>query len=251
MLLSLTACHNLNNKKQLTADEQVNMHSAYDDSTLNRNILPVLMPYNRVIDPAGKVISFGDPGDENHSMDVRLIPGSKIIAVEDRFGITLIDTSQSKVITRWTYKQDARYRGLTSTYSGLKVLKTEAQTQIFWSAAAGKGKDSKSYVFQAVWDGEKISIQNTFTFKAESESPLALPNDLAINNEGGANFLYVVLNGNNQLVKIDLSTNKTVWTQPTGVAPYGIVIAKGKAFVTNWAGPNAVDTVNHETAGVP
>ncbi|WPU91418.1 bifunctional YncE family protein/alkaline phosphatase family protein [Mucilaginibacter sabulilitoris] len=251
MLFSLTACHTVNSKKQLTANEQVNMHSAYDDSTLNRNILPVLMPYNRVIDPAGKVISFGDPGDENHSMDVRLIPGSKIIAVEDRFGITLIDTTQSKVISRWTYKQDARYRGLTSTYSGLKVLKTNAQTQIFWSAAAGKGKDSKSYVFQAIWDGEKISIQNTFTFKAEGESPLALPNDLAINNENGTNFLYVVLNGNNQLVKINLSTNKTVWTQPTGVAPYGIVIAKGKVFVTNWAGPNAVDTVNRETAGVP
>lgn len=227
------------------------MHSAYDDSTLNRSILPVLMPYNRIIDPAGQVVTFGDAGDENHSMDVRLIPGSKLIAVEDRYGITLIDTVVKKVITRWTYKQSAQYRGLTSTYSGLKVLKTNDQTQIFWSAAAGKGKDSKSYVFEAIWDGEKIGIKNTFSFKAEGESLLALPNDLAINNENGTNYLYVVLNGNNQLVKINLTTNKTVWTKATGVAPYGIVIAKNKAFVTNWAGPEAVDTINRETAGVP
>ncbi|MGF7037458.1 bifunctional YncE family protein/alkaline phosphatase family protein [Mucilaginibacter lappiensis] len=251
LFISLTACHTVNSSKQPDENEQANMHSAYDDSTLNRTILPVLMPYNRIIDPAGRVISFGDAGDENHSMDVRLIPGSKLIAVEDRYGITLIDTVQSKVITRWTYKQDSRYRGLTSTYSGLKVLKAGDQTQIFWSAAVGKGKDSKSYVFQAIWDGEKISIKNTFAFKAEGESPLALPNDLAINNESGINFLYVVLNGNNQLVKIDLSTNKVVWTKSTGVAPYGIVIAKNKAFITNWAGPQAVDTVNRETAGVP
>ncbi|SCW46964.1 40-residue YVTN family beta-propeller repeat-containing protein [Mucilaginibacter sp. NFR10] len=227
------------------------MHSAYDDSTLNRHILPVLMPYNRIIDPAGTVISFGDASDENHSMDVRLIPGTRFIAVEDRYGLTIIDTLSKKVTTRWTYKQDPRYGGLTSTYSGLKVVNIDNQTQIYWSAAAGKGKDSKSYVFQAIWKDGNISIQNTFNFKAEGESPLALPNDLAINEENGINYLYVVLNGNNQLVKINLTDNKTVWTRSTGVAPYGLTIAKGKIFLTNWAGPQAIDTLKRETAGVP
>lgn len=227
------------------------MHSAYDDSTLNRHILPVLMPYNRIIDPAGTVISFGDASDENHSMDVRLIPGTRFIAVEDRYGLTIIDTLSKKVTTRWTYKQDPRYGGLTSTYSGLKVVNIDNQTQIYWSAAAGKGKDSKSYVFQAIWKDGNISIQNTFNFKAEGESPLALPNDLAINKESSTNYLYVVLNGNNQLVKINLTDNKTVWTRSTGVAPYGLTIAKGKIFLTNWAGPQAIDTLKRETAGVP
>ncbi|WPV01540.1 bifunctional YncE family protein/alkaline phosphatase family protein [Mucilaginibacter sp. cycad4] len=247
----LYACHTVSGNKQTSDNEQVNMHSAYDDSTLNRHILPVLMPYNRIIDPAGTVISFGDASDENHSMDVRLIPGTKFIAVEDRYGLTIIDTAAKKVTTRWTYKQDPRYRGLTSTYSGLKVVNIDGQTQIYWSAAAGKGKDSKSYVFQAVWKDENISIQNTFNFKAEGESPLALPNDLAINKENGINYLYVVLNGNNQLVKINLTNEKTVWTRSTGVAPYGLTIARDKIFLTNWAGPQAIDTLKRETAGVP
>jgi YVTN family beta-propeller protein len=245
------ACHTVSGNKQTSDNEQVNMHSAYDDSTLNRHILPVLMPYNRIIDPAGTVISFGDAADENHSMDVRLIPGTRFIAIEDRYGMTIIDTTTKKVTTRWTYKQDARYRGLTSTYSGLKVVNINNQTQIYWSAAAGKGKDSKSYVFQAIWKDGSISIQNTFSFKAEGESPLALPNDLAINKENGINYLYIVLNGNNQLVKINLADNKIVWTRSTGVAPYGITIAKNKIFLTNWAGPQAIDTLKRETAGVP
>jgi YVTN family beta-propeller protein len=249
--VSLVSCHWINKGKLRTLDEQVYMHSPYDDSTLNRNILPVLMPYNRIIDPAGKVIVFGDPDEENHSMDVRLIPGTKQIVVEDRFGIAIIDTVKSKVVARWAYKQNAEYNGLTSTYSGIKVFKFNNETQLFWSAAAGKAKESKSYVFQAVWDGEKISIKNTFKFKAEGESPLALPNDVTLNNENGISYLYVVLNGNDQLVKINLSNNKTVWTKATGVAPYGIVIANNKAFVSNWAGPKPVDTVNRETAGVP
>ncbi|MET3499422.1 YVTN family beta-propeller protein [Mucilaginibacter rubeus] len=247
----LYACHTVSGNKQSSDNEQVNMHSAYDDSTLNRHILPVLMPYNRIIDPAGTVISFGDASDENHSMDVRLIPGTRFIAVEDRYGLTIIDTLSKKVTTRWTYKQDPRYGGLTSTYSGLKVVNIDNQTQIYWSAAAGKGKDSKSYVFQAIWKDGNISIQNTFNFKAEGESPLALPNDLAINKENSINYLYVVLNGNNQLVKINLTDNKTVWTRSTGVAPYGLTIAKGKIFLTNWAGPQAIDTLKRETAGVP
>lgn len=245
------SCHMTGNKRQPDANEQATMHSAYDDSTLNRNILPVLMPYNRIIDPAGEVISFGDADDENHSMDVRLLRGSSLIVIEDRFGITLIDTIKSKVISGWRYKENALYKGMTSTYSGLKVLQSKNGTEIFWSAAAGTGSKSRSFVFQALWDGAKITIKNTFSFKPEGESPLALPNDLAIHSENGINYLYVVLNGNNQLVKINLNTSQTVWTKTTGVAPYGIVIAKDKAFITNWAGAEATDTLKRETAGVP
>jgi hypothetical protein len=245
------ACHALPTNNKQTDDEQANMRSAYDDSTLNRNILPVLMPYNRIIDPAGKVVYFGDLDEENHSMDVTIIPGNPQIAVEDRYGIVIIDTITSKIVTRWSYNASGQYKGLTSTYSGLKVIEINKEINIFWSAAAGKGKNSKSYAFQAIINNGRIIIKNTFSFKPEGESPLALPNDVAINKENGAYYLYVVLNGNNQLVKIDLKTNKTIWTRATGVAPYGITIAQNKAFVTNWAGPEAVDTVNRETAGVP
>lgn len=249
--LLLTACHTSQNHSTAADNEQLNMHSAYDDSTLNNRILPVLMPYNRVIDPAGKVVTFGNASEENHSMDVKLIPGTTAIAVEDRFGIAIIDTVTQKVIARWAYSKDARYNGLMSTYSGLKVLKRNEKTYIFWSAAVAKGRASHSYVFQASWNGEKLDIVNAFDFKPESPAPLALPNEVAINNENGRDYLYVVLNGNNQLVKINLDNNQTVWTKQTGVSPYGIAIAKNKIFVTNWAGEQPADTLHQETAGVP
>jgi YVTN family beta-propeller protein len=246
-----TSCHMANSKKNISENTQINMHSAYDDSTLTNNILPVLMPYNRLIDPAGKVIAFGDPGEENHSMDVKIIPGSPLLAIEDRYGIALIDTQKKAIVDRWAYNDDKNFKGLMSTYSGLKVLTSGNETQIFWSAAVSNSRNSESLVLQAVWDGKKITIKNSFSFNAKSPSPLALPNDLAINNENGVNYLYVVLNGNDQLVKINLNDNKTVWTKQTGVAPYGITIAQNKIFVSNWAGPQPTDTVNKETAGVP
>jgi YVTN family beta-propeller protein len=247
-LLLFTSCHAF--KKNNTGGDQeiTNMHSAYDDSTLTNKVLPVVMPYNRYIEPAGKVVSFGDPRFENHSLDARLIPNSSLLAVEDRYGITLIDTASKTVTAGWHYNDENQYGGLMSTYSGIKVRQTENGTQIFWSASGGK---SKSYVFQAAWDGQKISILHTFNFAPEKPSPLALPNELLINKENGTDFLYVVLNGNNQLVKIDLNSQKTVWTKSTGVAPYGIAHNNQQIFVTNWGGPQPADTAGRETAGVP
>nr|WP_294941076.1 bifunctional YncE family protein/alkaline phosphatase family protein [uncultured Mucilaginibacter sp.] len=250
-LLSMSACHSVLEKKIDAGSDERAMHHPYDDSTLTNKLLPVMMPYNRLINPAGQVISFGGPEVENHSMDVKLIGGTTQMAVEDRYGIAIIDTATKKLITRWIYNSDARYKGLMSTYSGLKVAQLKGATNLFWSAAIASGKNSHSYVFRAAWDGKNINIINTIEFKPQSPSPLALPNEICINSEGGNDYLYVVLNGNNQLVKIDLATNKTVWEKPTGVAPYGLTIVQDKAFVTNWAGPLPTDTLSKETAGVP
>ncbi len=226
------------------------MHFSYDDSTLTNKILPVMMPYNRLIDPAGKVVSFGSPDLENHSMDVKLIAGSSEIVVEDRYGIAVIDTTTQKVVGRWTYSDDPKLTGLMSTYSGLKVCKIDNVDYIFWSAAVSNGSRSRSCVLQASWENGRLKVVNVLDFKPEKPSPLALPNEVFINPENGENFLYVVLNGNNQLVKINLKNSKTVWTKPTGVAPYGISIVQNKIFVSNWGGPVPTDTTR-ETAGVP
>ncbi|MGB7843186.1 MAG: hypothetical protein WBL21_10365 [Salinimicrobium sp.] len=67
--------------------DEKDYHAAYDDSTLNRTLLPVMMPSNRIIDPAGKVISYGDPDLQNHSLDIQPIPNTDFLIVEDRYGI--------------------------------------------------------------------------------------------------------------------------------------------------------------------
>lgn len=207
------------------------------------------MPYNRIIDPAGKVLSWGNLNAENHSLDVKLIPGTELLAAEDRNGIAIIDGKNQKVVSQWRYSDDSRYKRLLSTYSGIQVIRTAEETRILWSAA--NGSNQESYVMQAVWNGSKISIKNIFGFKPEGKSPLALPNEIAVNGEDGVLYLYVVLNGNNRLVKIDLEKGTTMWSKPTGVAPYGITIAGNRAYVTNWAGPEPKAGGTEETSGVP
>jgi len=247
LLVVIASCHFPRLNKTAETSEQILQHSSYDDSTLNNNILPVLMPYNRIIDPAGSVIIWGNPNSENHSLDVKAIPGTDFLVIEERNGIVIIDYKKKAVVSKWNFTDDPKYKSLKSTFSGIQVWNHNDKTFIFWSAASTRG----SSVMQAQWDGANIFIKNTFSFNADGKSPLALPNELAINKENDSGYLYVVLNGNNQLVKINMDKQEVVWTKPTGVAPYGITICKGEIYVSNWGGAQPSTGSTGETAGVP
>ena len=209
---------------------------------------PILMPYNRFIDPAGTVIRFGDPDKENHSLDCILLPGGKELAVEDRFGVTILDVAKRQVLYEFQYKNDKATKGFMSTYSGIKLLNRDGKTHLFWSAASND--KSICVVFDASWYEKNFKLEDRFDFPAVAPAPLSLPNDIAFNREGDADYMYVVLNGNSELVKVRLTDKKTVWTTKTGMAPFGIALAKDKAYISNWAGPVPVDSTR-ETAGIP
>jgi len=247
-LTIVTGCHNFLGRNP-SVENSANGHSSYDDSTLRQTQAPILLSDNRIIQPVGAVVRYGNTSEENHTLDLKVIPGSNLLAVEDRYGIAVIDPQAKKVLARWAYASDAKYRPLMSTYSGIQVLKENGKTSIFWSAA--NGDSHQSYVLKAVWDDKKLALADAIEFKPEGDSPLALPNELAIDEEDGINYLFVVLNGNNRLVKMNLETHDIQWSQLTGVAPYGIVLVNGKAYVSNWGGTQPADSDKAETAGVP
>lgn len=70
-----------------------------------------------------------------------------------------------------------------------------------------------------------------------------IPSGLALGASGDR--LYVCGNLSNRLLEIDAVSGKTLRTFDVGVAPYDVVIASGKAYVSNWGGrrPQPGDTV--------
>lgn len=221
----------------------------YDDTTLFAEKSPFLMPYNRIIDGAGESVNFGSAAVENHSLDLVMIPNTALVVVEDRYGLAVFNTQTHALVNRWTYAETPQYKNSMSSFSGIKTIVFKDSTYIFWGAG---GRDMpNSYVIQAVWDGQKIKFIKAFPFKAVAPAKIALPNEVAVQEEKGQLFLYTVLNGNNQIAKIDVATEGVVWTTKTGVAPYGLRIVDNLAFVTNWAGPETNLSDGLETAGVP
>jgi YVTN family beta-propeller protein len=206
-----------------------------------------IMPYNRLIQSAGKVITYGDSSLENHALDLSILPDNKNLVIEDRYGIAIVNINTKKIVSRWSFIHDRAWQNLVSSYSGITSFTDNDKTYIAWGAAGGS---DLSAIMIAEWDGQNIN--NVSGIKIERVSPAgkAIPNQIIANSEDGVLYLYAVLNGNNQLIKIKFDDRKVVWAAPTGVAPYGICIINKKAYVTNWAGPLVTDT-SRENAGTP
>ena len=227
--------------------EQQEYATSYENSTLSGNDLPVLMPFNRWIDPAGEQLYFGDKENENHALDCVVSPDGKWVAVEGRYSIVIINPESKKIVSRFIMRGNFGTEYLMNTFSGIQWRKTASDYEIFWSVAGGAGK---SYVIQARWDGEHIAVINRFLFEAVGPAESALPNEILIAEESGKPVLYVVLNGNNTLEKMDIQTGQKIWSVPTGVAPFGLAISGEKLYVTNWAG-SVPEEWDENVAGVP
>lgn len=207
----------------------------------------VQLPYNRLIQPAGIQILFGNESRENHALDAAISPDRKWLAVEERYSIVFISTSDNNIKFILQNDDNPEYEGAMNTYSGITWYKGKNGTEIFWSMS---GRNRLSWVVSARWDGTKAEFERKIEYKPAPGVSTALPNELLITGEPGREYIYVVLNGNNNVIRHDLNTRDTIWTADPGVAPYGIAMASGKLYVTNWAGRHP-EPGDRDVAGVP
>ena len=233
-----------NRKKSKGQDKYL---SSYDTKTISPTDNPGLLPYNRWIDPAGEQIFFGKPAQENHALNVALSPDGKWVAVEGRYEVLIISQATKKIVATLGMNEFTKGQSFMNTFSGICWAQDGDKYQLYWGSVAGKGT---SFVLQAIWENEKLSVGASIPFAAVKPAENALVNEVLVMKEGDSQYLYVTLNGNNTVVKMDLATKAVVWTTAVGVAPFGITTANGKLYVTNWAGgqPDAKDP---DVAGVP
>ena len=178
----------------------------------------VLLPYNRMIQPAGLQVYFGDQSLENHALDAALSPDGKWLAVEERFSIVFISTSDNKVKFRLTNNTQPDLLGGMNTYSGIIWNITKGTSEVFWSTI---GINNRSFVASAKWDGINAEFGRKFEYKAAPGTDMALPNEILITKESSGDFLYVVLNGNNNVIKQSLKTGDIIWVANPGLLHMG------------------------------
>lgn len=219
--------------------------SELSDYLVARNSALRELPYNRIIKSAGEVVRYGKPSLENHALDIANLSDKNLVVVEERYGVFVLDILQNKVVDEWRFEQNQAYKGMMSTYSGIKTITINEKEYVLWSAATG----NNSAIMIAEW---KQGFKNVTSIAFEKKSPAknALPNQVEVVKEDNQYFIYVVLNGNNELIKLNWDTRTIVWKTNTGVAPFGLAVSGKKIFVTNWAGETVIDS-SKSTAGVP
>ncbi|MBN2615623.1 MAG: hypothetical protein JXR71_07995, partial [Bacteroidales bacterium] len=227
LTIGFTSCTNETQKKTKLVSDAA-------DSVLT-------MPYNKILKPAGQMIFFGDSALENHALDVALSPDHKTLAVEGRYSVVFVNTADNKIVYRLVLRQFNK-RNSMNTYSGIRWLVENGKQYVLWS--------TRNNVMKAEWNGQTAEIVKSYAFPPKKGVRSSIPNEMVIQKENGKNYAYVVLNGNDEVAKIELNTGKIVWQKPVGMAPYGITLAKGKLYVSNWSGSvPAADDKN--TAGIP
>jgi YVTN family beta-propeller protein len=205
------------------------------------------LPYGRILDPAGKQIFFGDSAIENHALDCAISPDGKWLAVEERYSVVFISTRNNKISYTLPFWNTKEIENAMSTYSGIIWYSDGGEDYVLCSCA---DRLTGSYVIKASWNGSEAKIVQIIDFPAIAPATVAIPNELLIREESGSDYLYVALNGNNQLVKLDLESGERIWTRDTGVAPYGLTSARDKIYVTNWGGRTPLES-DQDVAGVP
>jgi len=201
----------------------------------------VTMPYNKILKPAGTQIFFGDSALENHALDVALSPDRKTLAVEGRYCVVFVNTANNLILYRLNiYKYDRK--NSMSTYSGITWFQNDGKQYVLWG--------TRNKLMQAAWKGQTAEIVKDFEFRPKRGVAASLPNEMVIRREKGNPMVYLVLNGNDEVVKLELMSGKIIWQKPVGLAPYGITMARGKLYVSDWSGtvPSANDK---STAGIP
>lgn len=167
----------------------------------------IVVPTNQILSPAGQQVSF--PG-----RPVDLILVDRTLVAKNMKSLVFIDPSTGRILQ--TLASPVAFSAVGLLARGDKVYVT----------------DSDEHVRVAVKKGDAFEWGTPIALKKPAKG-LTYPTGMTWFNDSE---LAVACNRNNSIQHIDISTGKVLGEIPVGVAPFAIVAAKGKYFVTNWGG---------------
>jgi YVTN family beta-propeller protein len=131
------------------------------------------------------------------------------------------------------------------------VLEPDAEGQLSYTGLVFSPDGRRLYLANVNGDIKVFEVTRDGTVSGLYSMPLPpanaprrkneIPAGLAVSADGRR--LYVCGNLSNQLLEFDARTGEVLRTWAVGVAPYEVVLVKGKAYVSNWGGrrPGAGD----------
>ncbi|MBN1346691.1 MAG: phosphoesterase [Phycisphaerae bacterium] len=200
----------------------------------NRAVLPV----SQTITPMGRQIEM--PGMRPQALV--LSPDGRILVVTGKTNeLVVVNPDTAEVIDRVALPIAG---AAPNSPVSPRQLEAAAKSQVSFTGLIFSGDGRRIYLSNVEGDIKVFEVDNKGRVKGLRSIPLPeakglqrkaeIPSGLALSPDGKR--LYVCGNLTNTLLEIDTESGDVVRRFDTGVAPYDVVLVRGKAYVSNWGG---------------
>jgi len=206
--------------------------------TVGRNASGFETPVNQVVTPAGTLIEL--PG--LRPLALALSPdGNLLVTAGLTRELVVLNPATGKITQRVAFPT-GHIQDESSTVPG--VLDPGEKAQISFTGLVFSPDGSRIYLANVNGDIKVFSVDQAHKIAPLFSLPLPpanrpghtneIPAGIAVSPDGKR--LYVALNLSNGLAELDPATGRVLRTWETGVAPFDVVLASKKIYVSNWGG---------------
>jgi YVTN family beta-propeller protein len=236
LLILLAGCATSEKKTEL-----INPTEPVNPFATNRIVVPV----NQVLTPAGVQVEL--PGLRPQAL--ALSPDGKLLAVSGKtHELVLVDPAKGTILQRVLLPPEQSQDALSDPVSS-RVLAPDKEGQLSYTGLIFSPDGSRIFLANVKGSIKVFAVGPDHKVRGLYSNPLPetglsyrqkdIPSGLAISPNGKR--LYVALNVSNRLLELDVASGKPLRMFDVGTAPYGVVLAGHKVYVSNWGGRRADD----------
>ena len=207
---------------------------------LGRTVLPV----NQIVTPYGTQSTL--PGLRPQAL--ALSPDGKLLAVAGKtHELLILDPLTGRIAQQVVLPAEEQQEQHPEVVSPM-ILDPDEEGQLSYTGLIFAPGGRRIYMSNVDGSIKVFSVDPDGTVEPSHTFPLPLagaprraeeiPAGLAVTPDGQR--LYVCGNLSNRLLELDTETGEVVRTFDVGVAPFDVVLAGGKAYVSNWGGRRPV-----------
>jgi YVTN family beta-propeller protein len=207
----------------------------------------IVTPVNQVLTPYGRQIEL----PKMRPQAVVLSPNGQLLAVSGKTSELVIIDSRSGKILQHVNLPSADANEPEPDVVSPNILEPDKKGQLSFTGLIFSPDGSRIFLSNVNGDVKVFDVSTAGKVTGAFSIPLPpakaprrtneIPAGLALSRDGKR--LYVALNLSNRLGEFDAATGDLLRLYDVGVAPYDVVVAGNKAYVSNWGGrrPEAND----------
>jgi YVTN family beta-propeller protein len=230
----LTGCHTTQPQQNLA---QVSTQDIVGHVGANRYYTPA----NQVLTPVGLQVEL--PGMRPQAL--ALSPDGRLLVTAGKtHDLVVMDPQSGKVLQRVLLPSE-KSQDPTPNPVSAHILQPDKDAELSFTGLAFSPDGSRIYLANVEGSIKVFGVDKSGQVAGLFTMPLPLANaprrkkeipaGLALSRDGKR--LYVVFNLSNRLAELDTATGRVLRQWDVGVAPYDVVLAGHKAYISNWGGP--------------